>query len=207
MPDKNKSILGIGTLIEQGEKFTYGNFSTKGSRGFPNAYTDDWLIWTYHVNELMRQLTQSPIASSIAAGLSIELLGNDDDAFVKARNMILSGLKAADRIFGQPIPASDRVVSAGHNSPEQSEAIRQLDHLIKTVEETNDFPGDPEDKERIVAELSAGRKILEASKVRIAALGATLGVALKWVAEKAAGASIGKLAGNLVDYLASIKWL
>jgi hypothetical protein len=61
-------------------------------------------------------------------------------------------------VVGEPIPASDRTVTLGHNSPEQKQALENLDELVAAVEKSNDFPGDAEDKELIVAELSAGRR-------------------------------------------------
>jgi hypothetical protein len=49
------------------------------------------------------------------------------------------------------------------------------------------LPITPEQKEQIVAELSAARKLPEASTIRLAALRATLQPALRGILEKAAG--------------------
>jgi len=152
----------IPGLIEQGTKFTFDNFSTKSSRGYPNAYSDEWLVWTHHVNQVVSKIGQSPISNSIARGLGIELLGEGTDNFESARALIVSGLQAAWRINPE-IPASDRTVTLGHNSPEQKEALEKVDQLIKAVEETNDFPGTTEDKEQTLAELSAARKLSQLS--------------------------------------------
>jgi hypothetical protein len=65
-------------------------------------------------------------------------------------------------------------VSLGHNSPEQQQALEKVDEVISAVQEANDFPGDEDTKQQILAELSAARKILEAAKVRVSALSATL---------------------------------
>jgi hypothetical protein len=118
--------------------------------------------------------------------------------------LILNGLMAAQKVFGTDIPASDRVVSLGHNSPEQQEALQRLDELASAVQEANDFPGEPEEKERVVAELSAGRRLLEAARVRVSAVRETLAPTLKWIAEKAGGAMISKLATDLWGYLAHL---
>ena len=114
----------------------------------------------------------------------------------------MSGLKAAQKVYKKDLPASDRVVTLGDNSPEQQQAIEKIDELIHAVEQSNDFPGDPELKEQVVAELSAGRKLLEAAKVGVAAVRETLGPPLKWIMEKSAGAAIGIMARNVWDYLA-----
>ena len=109
-----------------------------------------------------------------------------------------------DRL-GIPRGAVVEPVSLGHNSPEQQQAIEKLDNLVAAVRETNEFPGDPEFKEQIVTELSAGRRLLEATKVRVSAVREALQPALRWIAEKAGGAVIGKLAGDLWQYLAHLQ--
>jgi hypothetical protein len=175
------AISGIPELIEQGSKFTYANFSSKSPRGFPSAYSDDWLVWTYRVSRILVKMEQSPISGSIELGLGINLLGQGEDDFQKATNSILSGLRAAQKVFGEPIPASDRTVALGHNSPEQTRALEKIDELVDAVNQANDLPITPEEREQLVAELSAGRRLLEASIVRL-----TSGVAN----DNAAGASL-----------------
>jgi hypothetical protein len=66
-------------------------------------------------------------------------------------------------------PASDRVVRLDHNKPEYKEAVESLDKLIKSINETNDYP-DIEEKEQRLAEVSAARRLLEATRVRVEAL-------------------------------------
>ncbi|UWU87919.1 hypothetical protein N2605_16205 [Bradyrhizobium yuanmingense] len=194
--------MDISDLIEQGGQFTYENFSSKSRHGYPNALSDDWIVWTHHVQNVLEQIGASSMAGkSIERGLNRQLLGNDQDDFVSALGSILSGLKAAKRIHWPDIPASDRVVSLGHYSPEQQQALEKLDQLVVALKETNDFPGEPEEKEQVVAELSAGRRLLEAARVRVAAVRETLAPALKWISEKAGGAVIGKLASDVWQYL------
>lgn len=200
-------ITGLPELIEQGATFTYQNVGPKGQYGYPIGYSEDWLVWIHHVTTITAKLGTSPINSSIVRGLGIELLGNDEDNFNSAKALIVSGLKAADRIFGQDIPASDRTVSLGHNSPEQVEAVAKIDELIAAIEKANDFPGDDLDKQQIVAELSAGRRLLQATKLRIGALKETIAPALKFMMEKAAGSIVGKLANSAWDFFVGLHWL
>jgi hypothetical protein len=196
-----EAISGIPELIEAGAKFTWENFANKNQRAFPIAYSDAWLVWTHQVGELSRKLGKSPIVDSIHRGLGTVLLGNNKEQFEAARASIINGLQAAQSVFGEAIPASDRSVSLGHNSPEQRQAIEKIDRLVEAVTQANDLPGTPEDKEQILAELSAGRKLLEATKVRVAAVRATLQPALRWILEKGAAAAVGKMAGDLWEYL------
>jgi hypothetical protein len=118
----------------------------------------------------------------------------------------LAGLRFPPETRGAFIPAADRTVSIGHNSPEQKQALEKIDELVEAVKRANDLPGTPEEREQIVAELSAGRKLLEATKIRVAAVQATLQPALRWILEKAGGAVIGKLAGQLWEYLVHLKF-
>jgi hypothetical protein len=198
------SLINIHQFIETGKNFTFENFSTKSQSGYPNAYSEEWLVWTHHVNQVVREVGQSTIANSIARGLGMELLGNDEDDFQAAKNLIVSGLQAAARIFAPDIPASDRIVTIGDNSREQKETLTKIDGLIEAVQQTNEYPGDPEDKEQTIAELSAARTLFKAAKVRVAAVNAVLKPKLLWLTEKFAGAIIGKLAGDLLSYLAGL---
>ena len=199
-------ISEIRELIEDGEIFTWENFSSKTPRGFPSAFSGDWLVWTHRVTALLDEMDKSPIRDSLALGLGIKLLGNGEDNFPRAKDSILNGLRAAQKVFGKPIPAADRTVSLGHNSPEQMQALEKIDRLVEAVAQANDLPGSPEDKEQVLAELSAGRKLLEASKIRVAAVRETLQSALKWILEKGVAAAIGKMAGDLLEYLVHLKF-
>jgi hypothetical protein len=86
-------IAGIPELIEIGKKFTFANFASKNERGFPNALSDDWLVWTHHIHGLITKIGQSPIADSITRGLGIGLIGNGQDKFESAKALIISGLQ------------------------------------------------------------------------------------------------------------------
>jgi hypothetical protein len=196
----------IPELIEEGERFTFANFAHKSKSGYTSALSEDWLVWTHHVNELVERIDSSSIADAIRRGFEVQLFGNGEEEFDIAKNSIISGLKAAQRVFGETIPASDRTVSLGHNSPEQQHAIEKIDELVEAVKQANDLPGTPEEKEQLVAELSAGRKLLEASVVRLGALRATLQPALRWILEKAAGTIVSKLAGGVWDFFTSLHW-
>jgi hypothetical protein len=87
-------------------------------------------------------------------------------------------------------PASDRTVPLTHNSPEYIEAIESLKKLESTVAVTNDYE-DFNDKEQRMAELSAGRRLLEAPQVRADALKAVLYKGLLYLAKKFADHAIG----------------
>jgi Asp-tRNA(Asn)/Glu-tRNA(Gln) amidotransferase C subunit len=72
---------------------------------------------------------------------------------------------AQDRSLSDIIPASDRIVRLNHNSKSYQETMTSLNRLIEAVETTNEYD-DAEDKDERLAELSAGRRLLEAVRVR-----------------------------------------
>ncbi|MCA1514564.1 hypothetical protein [Bradyrhizobium sp. NBAIM01] len=198
-------IAEISELIAEGRKFTWDNFAEKNRRhGGADVLSVAWLVWLDRVNAVTAQMEPSVIKSMIVEGASTKLVGYAEDTFERAKKLLLNGLEAVVVRSNRTIPASDRVVSLGHNSPEQQQALEKLDELVAAVKETNDFPGEPEEREQIVAELSAGRRLLEAARVRVAAVRETLGPALKWISEKAGGAVIGKLAADFWQYLSHL---
>jgi hypothetical protein len=198
---------GIPELIEIGEQFTYENFSNKNSRGYPVAHSANWLVWIDRVAQLAGQLPdKSPITKSIVSGIGTRLLGEGSEDFDRAKAQILNGLHAAQvRQTSNSIPASDRVVTLGDNSPDQQTTLAKIDELITAVESANDFPGSPEDKEVTIAELSAARKLFEFAKVRAGAAKAALQPRLRWLMEKGATALVGILAKALWDHLTGLK--
>jgi hypothetical protein len=103
------------------------------------------------------------------------------------------------------VPASDRTVNLDHNAPEYAEADAALEKVEQALKETNDYD-DQADKEQRIAEISAGRRLLQASKASVEALFAVIRRPLSYVAKKfvdnwigaaatAALALIGRLTG------------
>jgi hypothetical protein len=190
----------IRELLEQGERFSFDNFALKSVRGYPNALSDEWLYWTHRVSVLVGTLEEaSPATQSIVDGLNVRLLGNGEDRFLEASGRIISGLRATERI-AKNFPAADRTVSLDHNSQSYREAVERLDELTRSVQQLNDYR-DREDKEQRIAELTSGRMLLSATRVRAAALWAVLNAPLRWLAEKFSGAIVGQLAAALFKAL------
>jgi hypothetical protein len=73
-----EAIAGIPELIERGEKLMWGNFASMTDSDFPNAYSDDGLVWVHHVNSILPKIGQSPIANWIAQGLQSDLPGEEE---------------------------------------------------------------------------------------------------------------------------------
>lgn len=94
--------------------------------------------------------------------------------------------------YRRMVPASDRVVTIDHNSSAYAIADAALEDVETKLLQIN--VGDPEDKERVVAEVSAGRRLLKATKVRVTALLAVIGSALTWIATQFAETAAGQAA-------------
>lgn len=81
-----------------------------------------------------------------------------------------------------PAPASDRIVTIDHNSPHYQEAVTSLERTIETISGSNIISGD--EKEAVLAELSAGRRLLDFTKSTWAACKTLLIDGLKYVLRK-----------------------
>ncbi|MBR1214618.1 hypothetical protein [Bradyrhizobium sp. JYMT SZCCT0180] len=84
-------------------------------------------------------------------------------------------LRYIETHFDNPpgVPASDRVVTVNHNSPDYADADAAMEKLEKAIREANDFP-EPEVKEQREAEVSAARRLMRAVRVRLEPLVALL---------------------------------
>jgi predicted DNA repair protein MutK len=99
------------------------------------------------------------------------------------------------------------MVTLDHNSMEYKDAVRGVDAVIEAVSADNQFGANaPEEKEALLATLKAGRQLLNAVQVRVAAVASILLPALRYVADHftkgaittlgaAAAAAVAKLLG------------
>jgi hypothetical protein len=65
-------------------------------------------------------------------------------------------------------PAADRVVQLDHNSQEYINAVEKLDEATEAIRKSNEPVS--YDKEQVLAELSLGKRLLQSTKVRVAAV-------------------------------------
>lgn len=99
------------------------------------------------------------------------------------------------------IPAADRIVPLDHNSVNYMDTIKAAEEFREELSKTNI---ELEDKGRLVAEVSAGIELLRGPSVNTRALRATLVKGAKYVADKAAGATIAVLAAGLLGMIARL---
>jgi hypothetical protein len=101
------------------------------------------------------------------------------------------------------VPASDRVVRLDHNSSAYQDAMQALETLERVLQEANDYD-DPEDKDQRVSEVSATRRLLGSTRVRLAGIVAVVGPTLHYLGKKFIDSAIGKAAGATLDRLINL---
>lgn len=93
------------------------------------------------------------------------------------------------------IPASDRIVTLNHNSPDYLKTIQALENVILLLKENNKLRGDdPLDQEQRSAELDAGKILLKPRRISVKAVTAVLLGPLGYLATKFADAPLGEAA-------------
>lgn len=100
-------------------------------------------------------------------------------------------------------PAADRIVPINHNEIPYKELLEALDKVKATLQGTNDYD-DPEDKEQRIAELLAGRLLLEPTRGRLTAILATLGDVLRYLAKRFVDTAIGRIATLAIEKLVAL---
>jgi hypothetical protein len=90
------------------------------------------------------------------------------------------------------------VVRLDHNSTLYGETLGRLDRLIAAVEALNDYD-DAEDKEEKVAELSAGRRLLQAVRVRSGMVWLLLASPILWLIGKFADGFISEIGKSALE--------
>lgn len=81
-----------------------------------------------------------------------------------------------------PIPASDRVVELDHNAPAYAKLNANLDQLEAAAQQSNELAvHQTAERDRVVAELGAARRLLRAARARVDALVTLLIPALTWL--------------------------
>lgn len=130
---------------------------------------------------------------------------NDQVFLPLARDLRRYSLRVAMPAADQQgeIPASDRIVRLDHNSPSYQEAIEAVDRLEELVRQTNDYD-DTEDKGQRVAELSAGRRLLQAVQVRVVAVAQVLAAPIRALTTRFATGLINQAAHDLWDKLTTL---
>ncbi|WLB05140.1 hypothetical protein [Bradyrhizobium elkanii] len=118
-----------------------------------------------------------------------------------ARAILMAGILAHEHIaeldteMRASAPASDRTVGLNHNSAEYQSAVAAVDRLIVVVQTSNVYrETEPQDHERRLAELEAGRHLLGSKWLSLKTLKVALIGTITYLAAKFADVPIGEAA-------------
>lgn len=103
------------------------------------------------------------------------------------------------------IPASDRVVKIDHNSSGYEEALLSLDSVEMALQAVNDI--DPVEKEQRVAEIKAGRSLLQATQARAESIISVLYKSLKYITKKFTDHYLGAAAAGALTLIGRLTGL
>lgn len=125
----------------------------------------------------------------------IEPFGRDLWKHIERENKTQGGRDAA--------PASDRVVKLDHNSAPYKDAVSKIEDVLKDARSLNSLAAEPE-FDRVEAELSAGKRLLEAAAARVEAIKVVLIPPLQWIGKKVGEHALGIAVTALIALIASI---
>lgn len=110
-----------------------------------------------------------------------------------------------DKFFDNPqTEYPGRIVEIGHNSESYHTAIEAIDAVTTRLASSNLTGLRADVRDRLLVEVQAGRALLQAATVRVAALGNTLVPALKYIADACAKATLGEMAKEALKALVKL---
>jgi hypothetical protein len=103
------------------------------------------------------------------------------------------------------VPASDRVVKIDHNSNDYKEIVDGLSQVSEAARKSNSLNIESADiKDQHLAEIDAGKRLLEAPQVNAGLVEKLLIPALKWISEKIAEAVIAAVVATLIALIVTL---
>ena len=107
----------IHALIEEGQDFTYENFSTKGQHGYPDAFSPEWVAWCARAASALRSLFGDGSAqmSMLNEAGNVRVLRNGPDKFTLCQSYILGALKAGQSVLENDV--FGELADAGPSGP------------------------------------------------------------------------------------------
>lgn len=105
-----------------------------------------------------------------------------------------------------PIPASDRFVSRSDNEDAAQSAIQALSELSERIRNSNELTASPEERAALSKEVDGLKEGVAQSKIRVATIwnAITGSGVLRWLAERAADATLNALALDAITHLSKL---
>jgi hypothetical protein len=198
----------IFSALRDGHLFGRGRFSRTKVSSAPN-----WKETYWHEYEIAKTDIDPDFWSEFGIDWKSSSAKNPGGEFV---DIVFS----TDDIFGvwppetaivssNSVPASDRVVSLGHNSEPFEEALASLDKVIEDLKASPNDLGTITAEERIVvlSNLEHGRKLFSAPQISVAAFAVFIKSTLIYVANAAAQTAIGAAALKALELFGMIPGL
>jgi hypothetical protein len=200
----------IFRALRDGELIGSGRFSNTKAIG--SASELDWrkYVWTNHTINLKEISSDFWSEDGIIwSQCAARNPGGEfaDITFTASEVMAIWRPEDANAATQADVPASDRIVSLNHNSAPYREAVESLDNAIEVVRSANDLgTASADQRDAVVAELSAVKRLIEASKVRVSQVLNLAAPAFEFIAKtftqegiKRAVATAWDLLKNLLD--------
>ncbi|MEX0810515.1 MAG: hypothetical protein WD044_17470 [Dongiaceae bacterium] len=153
--------------------------------------------WVAQAGHELWKLKLIDFEVSVDHGLDDHVLARLSDSYDEIlRNLgVFSDHENGGATFADLVPASDRIVSLDHNSRDYRAAIEALDRVVDEVRRSNEYAAwNLGDRDRRLADLSAGSALLGEKRVSSNRVRWILGATLMFLAEEFAGAPIGEAA-------------
>jgi predicted nucleotide-binding protein len=106
-------------FLKEGSVFTYENFATKSSGGYPRAYTTEYYAWKTKVESYILSIfgKSSPFYEAFKKGDDVAVFGNGPDQFSKQNTMMLGALNAIiDTLEFEPVVEDSDSANVGQNN-------------------------------------------------------------------------------------------
>ena len=131
----------------------------------------------------------------------------NSDLFAPFARELLKDIErnAATAAAASDVPAADRIVTLDHNSRGYTETVDSLSQVLDVVQRSNEIGAEePDTRERVVAELDAGKRLLKATQVRAQAVWLVVYPALRWIASQTVGTIVGVAITAAIVLLAAL---
>jgi predicted nucleotide-binding protein len=86
-------------LLAQGKHFDFDNFARKSERGFPKAFSPEWIAWTSRIRSVVERNFDSKSASIQLLGRAqeVQIIGNGRDNYEMAYSWYMHALELGKR--------------------------------------------------------------------------------------------------------------
>jgi hypothetical protein len=162
----------------------------------------------FHESQLPNEVTEITGGRVLAGpkGSTDNVEGREGDILFKNESELprSASIQMRDEVEAELVPASDRLVPLDHNSAPYREVKKGLAELREELRRANDLECAPEERERLLASLSAAQDLWEAAQLKIIQIKVGIIITIQDTVDllAKAGKAVGK--SVLIDLVKSI---